>query len=132
VVVRRELGSLGSDTLENVGNERVENGHGLVGDTSVGVDLLEDLVDVRGVGLSALLGALLAALLGRGRGLGGLSRSLGRGGGLRGLRGGSLGSDRRLGGLRESVSVRRAVAATTTTDSGRRAKLQVPSKYLPW
>lgn len=30
VVVRRELGSLGSDPLENVRDERVEDGHGLV------------------------------------------------------------------------------------------------------
>lgn len=38
VVVRSELGSLGCDALENVVDERVEDGHGLVGDTSVGVD----------------------------------------------------------------------------------------------
>jgi hypothetical protein len=50
VVVDGQLGSLGSDPLEDIGNERVQDGHGLVGDTSVGVDLLEDLVDVRGVG----------------------------------------------------------------------------------
>jgi hypothetical protein len=30
VVVRGELGCLGSDTLEDVGNKRVEDGHGLV------------------------------------------------------------------------------------------------------
>ena len=33
VVVRSELGSLGSDSLEDVRDERVQNGHGLVTDT---------------------------------------------------------------------------------------------------
>ena len=70
VVVRSELGSLGSDTLKDVGNERVEDGHGLVRDTGVGVDLLEDLVDVGRVRLDTLLGTLLATL---GLGSGGLS-----------------------------------------------------------
>jgi hypothetical protein len=50
VVVRRELGRLGGDALEDVGHERVEDGHGLFQDTGVGVDLLEDTVDARGVG----------------------------------------------------------------------------------
>ena len=40
-------------------DEGVEDGHGTVGDTGVGVDLLEDLVDVGRVGLLAGLGALL-------------------------------------------------------------------------
>ena len=40
-------------------DEGVQDGHGTVGDTSVGVDLLEDLVDVGRVGLLAGLGALL-------------------------------------------------------------------------
>lgn len=35
VVVRRELGGLGSDTLEDVRDERVEDGHGLVAAMSV-------------------------------------------------------------------------------------------------
>ena len=46
LVVRRELGRLRGDSLEDVVDERVEDGHGLVGDTGVGVDLLEHLVDV--------------------------------------------------------------------------------------
>ena len=69
---------LGGDALEDVVDERVEDEHGLVGDAGVGVDLLEDLVDVgraadafggrarcerreegRALGLLALLGALL-------------------------------------------------------------------------
>jgi hypothetical protein len=86
VVVRSELGSLGSDSLEDVRDERVEDSHGLVAsgvsgsiargdeedsrDTSVGVDLLEDLVDVRRVRLDPLLGSLLSSL-----GLGGGSLS---------------------------------------------------------
>jgi len=41
-------------------------------DTGVGVDLLEDLVDVRRVGLDPLLGSLLATLGLGGGGLGGL------------------------------------------------------------
>ena len=39
LVVGSELGSLGSDSLEDIVDEGVEDGHGLVGDTSVGVDL---------------------------------------------------------------------------------------------
>ena len=35
-------GSLRRDTLKDVVDKRVEDGHGLVGDTRVGVDLLED------------------------------------------------------------------------------------------
>ena len=37
-------GSLGRDTLENVVDEGVEDGHRLVRDTRIGVDLLEDCV----------------------------------------------------------------------------------------
>lgn len=53
-------------------DEGVQDGHGTVGDTGVGVDLLEDLVDVGGVGLLAGLGALLLVA----RGSGGLLASL--------------------------------------------------------
>lgn len=68
-------------------------GHGLVGNTSVGVDLLQDSVDVGRVGFLADLGALLlvtrlarrlAGLLGS---LGGLGWCL-----AAGRRGGGLGS----------------------------------------
>jgi len=68
LVVSSELASLGCNTLEDVVDERVQDGHGTVGDTSVGVDLLEDLVDVGGVGLLSGLGALLL-VTGRGGGL---------------------------------------------------------------
>ena len=38
-----ELGSFFGDSLEEIGDERVEDEHGLVGDTGIGVHLLEDL-----------------------------------------------------------------------------------------
>jgi len=38
VVVRSELGGLGRDSLEDVGDEGVEDGHGLVAEMSVDVD----------------------------------------------------------------------------------------------
>jgi hypothetical protein len=84
VVVDGQLGCLGGDSFKDVGDERVQDRHGLVGDTSVGVDLLEDLVDVGRVGFDPSLGSLLlfTGFLGGGgllgRGLGG--RSLGSGG----------------------------------------------------
>lgn len=70
-------------------DEGVQDGHGTVGDTSVGVDLLEDLVDVGRVGLLAGLGALLLVARGSGGLLAGLlllggslaSRGLAGGGG---------------------------------------------------
>jgi len=69
-VVSGELPSLSSNTLENVVDEGVHNGHTLLADTGIWVDLLENLVDVRAVRLGTLLAALLiASLL---RGLGGL------------------------------------------------------------
>ena len=53
---------------------RVEDGHGLVGDASVGVDLLEDLVDEGRVAVVVTLGALLLVASG---GLSGLTRHVG-------------------------------------------------------
>lgn len=87
LVVGSELGGLGSDALKDVLDERVENGHGLVRDTSVGVNLLEDTVDVGRVSLLADLGGLLLVTR-LGGGLGGLLGSLG--GGLASGRGGCL------------------------------------------
>ena len=55
----------------------MEKGNIDVRDTSVGVDLLEDLVDVRRVGLDPLLGPLLTTVSLSGRGLCGLDISLG-------------------------------------------------------
>jgi len=43
-----QLGGLERDSVEGVVDEGVHDVHGLLGDTDVGVDLLEDLVDVDG------------------------------------------------------------------------------------
>jgi hypothetical protein len=48
-------------------DEGVEDEHGLVRDTGIGVNLLQDLVDVRGVGFLADPLLLLLVTLGRGR-----------------------------------------------------------------
>ena len=77
-----ELSSLSGNLVKHVVDEGVEDAHGLGGDTSVRVDLLEDLVEVDLVGLD--LGVLLlllaiGGLLGSDLllGLGGLSSSFG-------------------------------------------------------
>ena len=77
LVVGGQLASFGGNPFENIVNERVHNGHSLLGNSSIRVDLLEDLVDVGRVGLGTLLGLGLAG--------GGLLGSLG------GLLGGGLG-----------------------------------------
>ena len=114
--VRSELRGLRGDALKDVVDERVEDEHGLVRDTSVRVDLLEDLrrreeqqgvsrpvvkrstqpppirthlVDVGRVGLLAGL-ALALLVVAAGRGL--LDGLLGGGLAGRGLGGGSLAS----------------------------------------
>jgi len=80
LVVGSKLGGLAGDTLKDIVDERVEDGHGLVGDTSVGVDLLQDLVDVGRVSLGTALLAVLASLsLGLALLLLGSGSSLGRG-----------------------------------------------------
>ena len=68
LVVVSQSGGLRGDTLEDVVDERVHDAHGLAGDASVGVNLLQDLVDVDGVALLAVLSPFLHA---RGLGLGG-------------------------------------------------------------
>ena len=75
LVVGGKLTGLAGDALEDVIDERVHDAHPLLADAGVGVDLLEDLVDVGGVGFDALLAALLLGALG-GDLLGGLGRSL--------------------------------------------------------
>ena len=60
LVVVSQAGSLGGDALKDVTNEGVHDAHGLGGDTSVRVDLLQHLVDVDGITLLAGLLALLA------------------------------------------------------------------------
>jgi hypothetical protein len=79
LVVSGELSGLGGDTFEDIVNEGVHDGHSLLGDTGIGVDLLEHLVDVRGIRLDALLVLLSTGCL--------------LGGCLSGLLGGCLGHD---------------------------------------
>ena len=65
LVVSNELGGLEGDLLEDVVDEGVEDVHGSLGDAGLGVDLLEDSVDVYGEGLnssSALGSSLVCAL----------------------------------------------------------------------
>ena len=64
LVVAGELGGLQSDLVEDVVDEGVEDGDTSLGDTSLRVDLLEDLVDVRGVALGSLVVALASLLRG--------------------------------------------------------------------
>jgi len=61
LVVVSQTRGLGGDALEDVVHERVHDRHGLAADASVGVDLLQDFVDVGGVGLLPLPPALLVA-----------------------------------------------------------------------
>ena len=75
LVVVGQTASLGSDPLKDVVDKGVHDGHGLAGDTSVGVHLLQHLVDVDGVGL--LASQLLLLLVALGDGLLGLAGLLG-------------------------------------------------------
>ena len=61
LVVVGKTGGLGGDALEDVVDEGVHDGHSLGADASVGVDLLEDLVDVDGVRFLPPALALLVA-----------------------------------------------------------------------
>jgi hypothetical protein len=80
--ITSQLSGLSGDLVKHVIDERVEDAHGLGGDTGVGVHLLEDLVEVDLVGLD--LGVLLLLLAVSGLlgsdlllGLGGLGSSFG-------------------------------------------------------
>ena len=76
LVVGGKLSGFGGDALEDIVDEGVHDGHTLLGDTGVGVNLLQDLVDVGRVRFDSLLlllgGGLGGGLLGRGSLLGGL------------------------------------------------------------
>ena len=50
-VVVRKLGSLGGDPLEDVIDEGVHDAHGLGRDSGVGMNLLQDFVDVSSITL---------------------------------------------------------------------------------
>jgi len=61
-----QLGGFIGDSLEDIVDKRVHDAHGLAGDTSIWMNLLEDLVDVDGIGLLPLLvslGSVFSALL---------------------------------------------------------------------
>ncbi|CAB4067763.1 unnamed protein product [Lepeophtheirus salmonis] len=64
LVVVSETRGLGGDSLKDVVHERVHDAHGLGGDTSVGVDLLQDLVDVDGIRFFPFVGPFLSSRLG--------------------------------------------------------------------
>jgi hypothetical protein len=64
LVVSGKLSGFTGNALEDIVDERVHDGHSLLGDTGIGVDLLEDLVDVRRVRFDALLGSAAGSLLG--------------------------------------------------------------------
>jgi hypothetical protein len=64
LVVADQLARLAGDALEQVVDERVHDRHATAGDAGVGVNLLQHLVDVGGIRLSATL-LPLAALCGR-------------------------------------------------------------------
>ena len=76
LVVTDQLGSFTGDSLEDIVDERVHDRHGSLGDTSIRMDLLQHLVDVSGVRLDSLLGALLSRSGLLGGFLGGLSRHI--------------------------------------------------------
>ena len=61
-VVVGQTGRLSGDALENVVDEAVHDRHGFRGDSRVGVDLLQNFVDVNGVALLPLALLLLIAL----------------------------------------------------------------------
>ena len=59
LVVLGKASRLRGDLLEDVVHKRVHDAHGLAGDASLGVHLLQHLVDVDGVGLLPRLSPLL-------------------------------------------------------------------------
>ena len=74
LVVVSQAGRFGGDTFEDIVDERVHDAHGLGGDTSIGMDLLQHLVDVDSIRFLPFLGPLLVVL---GDVLGGLTGLLG-------------------------------------------------------
>ncbi len=61
-VVVSQTGGFRSNTLENVVDERVHDAHGFTRDSSVWVDLLQNLEDVDGIRFLPLLSVLLSVL----------------------------------------------------------------------
>jgi len=77
LAVAGQAGRLQSQALEDVVDERVQDGHASLGDAGVGVHLLQHLVDVRSVGLDLLGLSTSGSLLGGLRGFLSDSRGLG-------------------------------------------------------
>ena len=71
LVVGGKLSGFGGDTFKDIVDEGVHDRHTLLGDTGIGVDLLQNLVNVGRVAFGSLLGlldggsGLLGCLLGR-------------------------------------------------------------------
>jgi len=156
----KRTGSLGCDALEDIVDERVQDGHGLVGDTSVRVHLLEycasqgesascakktqgrqklTLVDVRRVSLLARLLALLllavsswCSLLGR-RLLGCLGLGVARRlcRRLAGSGCGLLGRGRGSGGLGLGHCERVGLVGWRERRCGRRGEAEVDERKTP-
>ena len=74
LVVVSQTGSLSSNSLKEIIDKRVHDAHGLAGDTSIGVNLLQDFVDVDGIRFFPLVRPLLLSILGDS--LSGLTRLL--------------------------------------------------------
>ena len=71
---RRKTTGLSGNTIKDIVNEGVHDGHALLGDTRIGMDLLENAVNVSrprfgtllvALGSRSLLGCLLGRLFGR-------------------------------------------------------------------
>jgi hypothetical protein len=125
LVVTNKFAGLGGDLIEQVVDEGVHHGHAAGGDASVGVNLLQHLVDVGGVRLLAGLALLLALRLG-------LGDSLGLGGGLGGSSsfGGVLGSHSSSDiDDRECAHRRRSTLSTTAAaDESQKSKGHTPAQ----
>ena len=79
LVISSELSSLSGDTFEDIVDERVHDGHTLLANTGIGMNLLEHLLDVGAVRFGTFLAALLIAGLLGGFGRRLFARSLGHG-----------------------------------------------------
>ena len=55
LVVRCQFPGFGGDPFEDIVNERIHDRHTLLGDTGIGMDLFQDLVNVRRVRFDSLL-----------------------------------------------------------------------------
>ena len=59
LIISTQLPRLTRNPLKDIINKGVHDGHALLGDAGVGMDLFEDLVDVGGVAFDALFGTFL-------------------------------------------------------------------------